>query len=336
MKSLTKAKIGDEQIKKIVLKQFEVPLKSWIELNDGFYNISFLIVLEDGREVVLKVAPPKDVVILSYEEGIMASEVAFYKRVHEQTDLPVPLVYGYNTDEEIIPNPYFFMSKLEGMPLSHIGDIDETMRREIYEVLAKDLSKLHGIKGDTFGYITMREKCQGKSALEALMVSVEALYEDALRKNTGFPFEITYVRELYGKANAAFDTITEPCLVHYDLWDGNVFVHYERPLKIDGYIDFERGFYGDPAADLCQVIGYLDLEHNPWFLEIYNSGSDEPLHYDAALKTRIMAYRCYLFLIMYVECGYRDIEGSFEPQKQWVSEQIGDWFERFEAAIATL
>lgn len=333
MKSLTKALLSEAQIRKVVKNQFDVGLESWKELNDGFYNSSYLIVLETGQEAVLKVAPPKGVDILTYEIDIMASEVQFYQLAAAETDMPVPQVYGYDSSGELIPNPYYFMSKLKGVPLNKIEPITPEIRRSVYEVLAANLGKLHRIKGENFGYITMEEACRGKGIHHSIMVALEALYRDVVRKEAGFPFKYDEIVALYEACAPAFEVIKEPCLVHFDLWDGNIFVLDEKPIVVEGFIDFERGFYGCPAADLGQASGYLDFDEHPWFMDIYNQHSDQKIVLDDPMRVRMAAYRFYVFLIMHVECWYRDIDGSFEGQKNWVAKEIQGVKEHFELMI---
>ncbi|MGW2815569.1 phosphotransferase family protein [Streptomyces sp. NPDC001415] len=56
-----------------------------------------------------------------------------------------------------------------------------------------------------------------------------------------------------GRDGYALDEVTEPRLVHFDLWPGNIFAHPgddTRPVRITGLIDHERAFWGDPAAEL--------------------------------------------------------------------------------------
>ncbi len=335
MKSVTKAKVSKEQIEAMADRQFGLTVKNYRELNDGYYNISFLVVLEDGREVVLKIAPPADVDILTYEMDIMKSEVLFYELTYQHTDMPVPHIYGYDDSCELIPQPYYFMTKLEGVPLNHIDPITEAMRKDIYINLAQNLAKLHQIKGERYGYRTMSEACEGKDCLGALLVSVEAVYTDGVKKDTGLPIPIEDIRHLLGQTQLAFDEIKMPCLVHYDLWDGNVFVTKE-PFEVSGYIDFERGFYGDPAADFCQAMGYINLSESQWFFDAYNQYAIEPIQYNNKLLVRMLSYRLYLFMIMHVECFYRDVEGSFEPQKAWVGKEIHKIFDDLKEAVTIM
>ncbi len=322
MKSLTKARVSESDIRSMCQKAFGVDLKTSKELNDGFYNISYLVKLMDGREMVLKVAPPSDVNILTYEKDIMAAEVKFYKLCHEHTDIPVPYILFEDFDLDVFASPYYFMSKLHGIPTNYVKEISPDMRREIYEQLAAYLGRLHQIKGQCFGYISMKDKCLNKSYYECFRLMMDALIEDANRVGQDLPFDMEKMDELLRRSKFAFDVVKEPTLVHYDLWDGNIFIKGYEDMTIEGIIDFERGFYGDPAADISQAGGYIDLENSDYFWDIYNNNSDIKLTYDYPMKIRVICYRLYVFMIMYVETFYRDIDGSFDGQKQWVLSEI--------------
>lgn len=334
MLSKTKAKVTELEIKQICQKQFNQGVASFVELNDGFYNISYLVRLGDESEVVLKIAPPKDVEVLTYELDIMKAEVLFYKLTEEHTNVPVPKVFGEDFSMEIIPFPYYFMSKLEGKPLNYIKDINKATRKDIYIQLAKILGQLHNIKGSTFGYISMEEACANRSYYDAFMVSVSAIIDDGKAKTSDFPIRLEDLEGLFSKCRDAFNEVSVPTMVHFDLWDGNIFVLEDNEnIIIEGVIDFERGFYGDPAADFAQVIGYMDIQDGDEFMRTYNEFANDKLQYNQNMRIRTHAYRLYLFIIMYVECFYRDVDGSFEPQKKWVCEEIHQVFRQLEEAI---
>ena len=332
--SKTKYPLSDSKIQEMVRHHFRKETKEVIPLTDGFFNASFLIKMDDDQETVLKVAPPAEVSVLTYEKDIMATEVLFYERAAQETDVPIPHILAYEPMPKIIESPYYFMTKLEGTTLHKIEDLTQEKRKPIYEALARDLAKLHGIYGDTFGYITMKDACEGKSAHQALMVSLEAILADCAAIGETLPVSVEDLRHFFAKAEPAFSSIKTPCMVHYDLWDGNIFVMEEETLKLTGYIDFERGFYGDPSADFCQVMGYVDMKENPWFLEIYNKHAKVPVIMDKAMETRMMAYRLYLFVLMYVECFYRDIDGSYDGQKGWVTKELPELLEQLKVLVA--
>lgn len=323
MKSTTKAIVTKEQIVQAVKKFFNEEPKDCIELNDGCYNISYLIVFADGREVVMKIAPSNDTDILTYEKDIIKTELLFYKLTDKHTDIKVPKIIDEDFSGKIIASPYYFMTKLNGTPLNKVKDATKEKRINIYTTIAEYMAKLHNIGGREYGYITMEDKCKGKDCYNSLIVSVDAIIADAHRKNIKLPFKEEKIYDVFNMAQKAFDAIEYPALTHFDIWDGNIFVEEnDGKLDVTGIIDFERGFYACPAADFCQVMHMVNFKDDKYFLEKYNIHADKKLEYSSELMARIWAYRFYLFLIMHVECDYRDINGSFLPQKLWVASKI--------------
>ena len=69
MESKTKAKVERHQIEEAVFRHFHDHAESIAELSNGFYNASYLIELSNGREVVMKVAPPAGVEVMTYEKA---------------------------------------------------------------------------------------------------------------------------------------------------------------------------------------------------------------------------------------------------------------------------
>lgn len=320
MKSLTKSILEKTQLDTMTKHAFNQLIVEYRELNNGFFNMSYLVLLEDGREMVLKVAPPLGVDILTYEIDIMKAEVEFYQLTERHTDVMVPSVLFSDFTLEILPVPYYFMSKLEGQPLNLFKEINTDKRKKIYIKIAESIAKIHSIEGESFGYISMSDSCKGLSYYDSFMVSVGALLDDAERKTTGFPIPKDKILEGFLKTQEAFNNWTTPVLCHYDLWDGNIFV--DEAFNVTGLIDFERGFYGDPAADFAQAAGYISLEKDRYFIDTYNEFANTPIEMDRYFMTRVHAYRLYVFIIMHVECFYRDVDGSFDGQKQWVSKEI--------------
>ena len=118
MESLTKNKQSRETIRKIADKYFPYdPLKDYEELTEGYFNVAYEVALESGRRVILKVAPPEGVPVMSYEKNIMFAEVEAMKMAAADPLIPVPEIYGYDDSRSICSSFYFFMEKRRGNSL---------------------------------------------------------------------------------------------------------------------------------------------------------------------------------------------------------------------------
>ena len=86
--------------------------------------------MDSGHSAILKVAPPADVKILSYEKDIMSTEVEVMRKVAEQTRVPVPKIYSYDKSFDLIGQEYYLMEKLEGVPYNYIQEkLEEDKKR---------------------------------------------------------------------------------------------------------------------------------------------------------------------------------------------------------------
>ncbi|MFX0171203.1 MAG: hypothetical protein ACFE9L_04730 [Candidatus Hodarchaeota archaeon] len=104
MKSKSKKPLTITEIQQIIESSFSTSnIQSIIELTNGWFNTAYSIKLPDlGQEVVMKVAPPSEVKILTYEKNIMKTEVQVFKILKEKTDVPVPEILSYNFNHDIV------------------------------------------------------------------------------------------------------------------------------------------------------------------------------------------------------------------------------------------
>ncbi|MBK8136950.1 MAG: phosphotransferase [Chloroflexi bacterium] len=97
-----------------------------------------------------------------------------------------------------------------------------------------------------------------------------------------------------------------PWLVHWDLWDGNVFVD-PASGEINGIIDFERALWGDPLIEL-NFREYSDAS-------AFGEGYGKAVLDTSARRLRRSLYDLYLYLIMVIEDDFR----------QYETHEITDW-----------
>src|SRR5687768_5653420 len=113
MDSRTKLRVERDQIQALVRHALgsSVTVGSVRELTEGMFNAAYDVELAGGTHpaTVLKVAPPPGVPVLTYEQGIMQTEVEFYERVGRETTCPVPRVMAQDFTRSIVPSNCFFM-----------------------------------------------------------------------------------------------------------------------------------------------------------------------------------------------------------------------------------
>lgn len=297
----------------MVIKAFgeNAAVKEIKELKDGYFNTAYLVTLMENQKVVLKVSPPKDVTVMRYEKNIMTNEVHVLNKIYASGDVPVPKVLCYDQDRDIIDNEYFFMEFIQGFPLNNIYDeLTETQRNSISLELGRYAKQITGLKSEHFGDILQKDK-QYNTWSEAFLFMIKELLDDAKDKKVQLPYGHNQIYQIIEKNQNVLNKVEKACLLHKDLWKGNIFVD-PQTAKIQGIVDCERAIYGDVLLEL--VCG--ELLQDTIFLN--NFIGRTYLEKDEQIRT--VLYRIYLYLILVIECSFRQYD--LEDSDKWAREQL--------------
>lgn len=278
------------------------------ELGEGYFNAAYAVRLSDGREVILKIAPPKDFPVMTYERDIMRAEVESMKLVRVKTDLPVAEVLCYDESRSVCPSDYFFMSKLDGQSFSTAsGGMNGEEKSSVQFQAGRMNRKLNGITGESFGCFARPER-QGGDWFQVFSDMLRDVFRDAGGMGVSLAARFDAVQSLLSGSRRIFGEVTVPRLVHWDLWAGNLFV---KDGRITGIIDFERCLW----ADVLMEAGFRTGNQDPDFLRGYGV---EAL--TETQKVRVAWYDLYLFLIMSMESEYRNYPNR--DQKVWAEKKV--------------
>jgi len=308
MHSISKISLPFEAVQAIVTDQFgsQRRLCALEELKEGYFNAAALLELDDGLRCVLKAAPSPQASILRYERDILRAEVESLRLVGAQTSVPVPQVLAYDPSRCLLGSEYFLMEYLPGIPFHKLRSACSAEQQESVELEMGRLARLIGsLHGPVFGYFA-HPAAAGVSWRECFAGMLWDVLKDG--EGAGVELPLAYP-ELYGRLQVHFgalEAVTTPQLVHWDLWDGNVFVD-PATCAITGLIDFERALWGDP---LCEAIFRIPDPHGA-YARGYSGGLLEAP--GAALRRSL--YNVYLYLIMIIECTYRRYEN--DAQERW-------------------
>lgn len=309
--SISKTKITTAEASSLVTAAFgaDASLASCAECEEGWFNGVYRLELGDGSRCVLKVAPPPGVRVLRYEHDIVTSEVEALRLVRERTDLPVPAVLAWDPSGRLLPSPWFVMEHCPGVLLSEVRPtLDPAGTARIDEQIARALASLHTITAPEFGRPD-RTAPHSPSWSETFRGLVADLLADADAVDVELPSSGDEIASLVATRAECLDAVETPTLVHWDLWDLNLFVDPES-LVLTGMIDFERVLWADPLMEAQ----FLGKRADDDFTTAYGT----PLLADAAAVERRRLYDLYLSLVMLVECSYRnyptdDIERLARP-----------------------
>ena len=132
---------------------------------------------------------------------------------------------------------------------------------------------------------------------------------DAVDAEVELPLGVDELAALVDRRAGCLDEVDTAHLVHWDLWDPNVFVDADT-LEVVGLVDFERVLWGDPLME-AQFLGKREDDS-------VSGAYGTPLFSAPHAADRRRLYDLYLALVMTVECAYRnyptdDIEGVARP-----------------------
>ncbi|MBM2615617.1 aminoglycoside phosphotransferase family protein [Actinoplanes sp. LDG1-06] len=332
MESLTKNRQPIGTLRALVGRAFgeaRVPDgDGWVhELGHGWFNVAYRIRLRDGHQIVLKIAPPPGVEVMTYERGAMATELAALELVRSRTSVPVPAVEFADTSHELIDADWFVMPFVDADNYGIIRPTLSAHEQDGYDAaLGAATRELNSIRGEAFGPLggpgvaTWREQFLGM---------VEAVLGDGERREVDLGHDYDAVRDVVAANAGCLTAVTEPRFVEWDLWDSNVLV---RDGRIVCVIDHERAFFGDPLIEAGFVATQLRSFGDPTaFVRGY--GRRGSTSFTSNERRRRRLYNLHLTLVMVIETVYRGHTDT--RQYAWARERLTETLAQFGSAPAS-
>jgi aminoglycoside phosphotransferase (APT) family kinase protein len=299
VESISKTQVSREQVDAIVISAFGPgsSLRHFEACEEGWFNAVHRLELDNGSQCILKIAPPSAVPVLRYEHDLITTEVQALRLVRERTNLPVPAVLAWNDSCQVLPIPWFIMEHCPGKLLSSLRpSLDPNAQHAIDAQLARHLASMNSITAQKFGRFDATAPRDSKWSV-AFSRLVDDVLADATDADVQLPVPVTAIADLIASQSAALNRVSEPHLVHWDLWDPNVFID-PITLEVVGLIDFERVLWGDPLME-AQFTGKRSHD------AILDAYGERLLDQPEAVTCRRL-YDLYLYLVMTVECAYRN------------------------------
>jgi fructosamine-3-kinase len=208
------------------------------------------------------------------------------------------------------------MEKIIGQPYNEIKEKLSPQQRVSIEVELGRYSRLiNEIPGERFGLFSASTPVKGTSWRETFEHLIMNLLEDAHRLNAAMPISLETVEAEIRSQLHVMEAVTEPRLVHWDLWDGNVFV---REGRIVALIDWERALWGDPLMEYY----FRYIENSEHFCKGYGHSFDNPNE-----NARKKLYDFYIDLIYFIECYSRKYDS--QDHLKWAHDTLLEGWKRF-------
>lgn len=284
----------EESLRKIVSSAFpDKEMSGYSELSEGMCNIAYRIEFSDGSKSILKIASQYSYTLLRNEKMLMNAEVNAMRIASQIEGINTAAVQFYDNSKTVCTGDYFFMEFIEGESfMSILYKLDDEQKRLLYGEVAQAVKTIAQVKGDHFGQLY-----DGAERFDKLYDYIRRLLEnvlaDAKDKDVYIGVEPESILSLIEADKAVFDEVT-PMLVHFDLWEGNVFV---KDGHVNGIIDWERAMWGDVLMEDCFRSHSLKED----FLLGYGQ-----TQFSEAEKKRMLWYDIVLFLTMMTEGKFRE------------------------------
>lgn len=312
--SNTKRLLDQEELRQMTEEALRSGVRCIRELADGFFNAAYLVELEDGRRVVLKVAPTGPV--LRQEKGIMRVETLLMRWLERHCpDVPAPRVLAEG--ERL--SPYFFMDYIEGEPLDRrMAALTPEAWNWLYRQLGALVARLHQVHPRRFGSL-VDPAGQFELWSQAFGRMVEDILLDARDFGAQLPPEAASIPELVGRLTPVLDQVERPTLLHRDLWMGNIFLERDA-LGILALTDWERAVAGDPLMEFC--FAFLEGPGAVGCRAEFYRAYGRPEQLEEGEGVRVQLYLMYMLLLLLVEGYARDYRD--EAAERQVSAQLVD------------
>ena len=306
--AITKNRQSEKTICRMAEKAFpDKKISAIKELTEGMCNVTYNVKFDDGSESILKIAAKDRKGNTSNEINLMKAEVNAMKLVSENCSFKVADIQYYDTSNTICDGNYFFMEKLTG---DNFFLVKEKMSEEEIAVINTEIGKiskeLSKVKNPQFGFLGDDKRYD--SLFSFVKQMLENLISDAKNKDIDIMYDgQTFINQLE-KDKSSFDLVHDATLVHWDMWEGNVFV---KDGHVSGIIDWERALWGEPFMD----DRFRMHNRGKQFLEGFGKTSFS----EDELK-RLRWYDVILYLTMMIEVYYREFEDK--GQYFWAREML--------------
>lgn len=222
-----------------------VLVKSAVELDGGMYNNTYRVDVGKDRPVILRVAP-EPARQYRIERGLMRNEYASVPFLAPIAPM-MPRTLAADFTHEIIGRDYVFQTMLEGVPGPEgIGQYPRSQWTSFFRQMGEIARSIHAVRGERFGPVTGPAFGTWGEAVIAFFADLAADLDDVGLGSA----DVREVAAAADKHRAVLDEITEPRLLHGDLWTVNVMVKpgAAQPT-ISGVFDNDRTSWGDPESD---------------------------------------------------------------------------------------
>ena len=313
MDSLLFQTLSEEELRAVALRYFGERLSGWELLRGGLFNTTYRLDMTD-RSIILRLGPVHREVLLPYERYLMASEPVIQELMRSR-GVPTSKTLLLDLDRKVLDRDIAIVEPIAGVSMTSV-EMDPAQERDACRKAGALTRAIHAISandlpdppGRPFGRTSLVLNGKGSSSWREAMLCEIRQWAELAEAVTLFSCEtIERCIRCFEVLSYVFEDITEPRLVHGDLWYGNILVDENGTLR--AIIDNDRSFFGDPDFDL--MLPWMPAEP---FMEGYGSILD--MSDRAVLRRKLYRFLLLLEDTYILKMEYRDPEGYLRSKDE--------------------
>jgi aminoglycoside phosphotransferase (APT) family kinase protein len=313
-------------------------------LSGGTFSAVQSVELADGRTVVAKAAVPVGALpdgrtpLLTYEHDMLRSEHDMLRLIEPVEGVPAPRVLTADFSREHVEVDVVVTEFLSGTPWDTvIGTMSPDANARAAHEVGAILAAMKSVRGRRFGYPAADFALGGDSWPEFVARLFDTVVADAVEWGVDIEAERVLAALRLALDNGAVDEVTEPLMVHNDLWHGNVLLTPETG-EVHGIVDFERTLFGDP---LWEFVGAESMQSGPTTPALLAGfeAAGQSLPWDPAAGTvtgfteaadlRTAVYRLWSMSVQWIEIVPRGFHGDWlAGHREKILRVRGELFDR--------
>ncbi len=234
-----------------------------VELGVGTFNSTYRLDLEGGDAVMLRVAPRRAAGGSTGPDGMRNEHAA--GPYFATLGALIPRTLAADFTHQIVDRDYMIQTLLTGVSAADgLAAYPPERWPSYYRQLGSITRAIHDVRGERFGPVVGPGHDTWSHALRAQFRELAAEVEAADLDPDGVRRVIAAIDVHRG----ALDEVSEPRLLHGDLWQLNILISPDAAEPtITGVLDYDRASWGDPLADwtIHQIRNLPSPEADPFW-----------------------------------------------------------------------
>ena len=284
-----------------------VPLQLSLAGTGRFSTTYFVNTPPEMEDLVIRISPPDDLLLLFYEKRMMRQEPALHRLIRRKTQIPIPEILTFDFSRTQIDRDYLTMNRMPGRSLAEMRDqLTQTQMNRVSTEWGSHISELHRIKAKRYGYIGAHRPMEPQARWDdAFEIMWAKMLDDCLNCGVYSEEHRKLGLQLWDQYKGAFDPACPSVLCHMDLWVENVLV--DDAGHVSCVFDFDRACFGDAENEFA-VAEYCRIT-TPAFWEGYGKKPAQSREW-AIRRWFYLLYEHQKYIVIRVSDRHNDMAGA--------------------------